>query len=498
MTGGSTGRFWAVGVGPGDPDLLTVKAVRILQQVAVIYHAGPEERAGRAWQIVRGVARPEQAVRVVRTDAMNTLTNGGRAGYRAGVEQIAADCRRGLDVAFVAEGDPTLYSTAAAVWQLLTEVAPEVPIEVVPGVSSITAAAARVRWPLAQKDEALAVVPAGYHRDDLASLLRTFPNVALLKVPQALAGLQRVLAEVRPDCETVYAENIGTEREWVTHDLAAATGRKEYFALVLVRRRVGQVCNLPEAEGRLQTCPTKLWVVGLGPGDPRLLTGQALDVLRAAEVLVGYDGYLDLLAPLGLTAERHGSPIGAEAERAAHALALAREGRRVVLVSSGDAGVYGMASLVLETAERLPGVDVEIVPGVTAATAAAAVLGAPLGHDFACVSLSDLLTPWEVIERRLDAAGRGDLVLALYNPASRRRTWQLPRAREVLLRHRGPGTPVGVVDRAFRPGTRVTHTTLGDLSPEGVTMETLLIVGSSRTRVVNGRMVTPRGYGTQA
>src|SRR5262249_52894862 len=123
---------------------------------------------------------------------------------------------------------------------------------------------------------------------------------------------------------------------------------------------------------------------------------------------------------------------------------------------------------------------------------------APLGHDFACVSLSDLLTPWVMIERRLEAVGHGDLVLALYNPLSRRRTRQLPRAKEILLRHRRPETPVGLVSRAFRPGTQVSRTTLGDLSPDGVTMETVVIVGSSQTRVVNGRMVTPRGYGRKA
>jgi cobalt-precorrin 5A hydrolase/precorrin-3B C17-methyltransferase len=134
---------------------------------------------------------------------------------------------------------------------------------------------------------------------------------------------------------------------------------------------------------------------------------------------------------------------------------------------------------------------------VTAATAAAALLGAPLGHDFACISLSDLLTPWDVIERRLDAVGRGDLVLALYNPVSRRRTWQLPRARDILLPHRPPQTPVGLVDRAYRPEMRVWQTTLADLSPGGVTMETTVIIGSSQTRLVNGRMVTPRGYGEQ-
>jgi precorrin-3B C17-methyltransferase len=236
-------------------------------------------------------------------------------------------------------------------------------------------------------------------------------------------------------------------------------------------------------------------VVGLGPGDPRLLTPQAEAALRDAEVIVGYDAYLEALKLLGLGAELCGSPIGAEAERASLALRLAAAGRRVALVSSGDAGVYGMASLVLEAAERLPGVEVEVVPGVTAALAAASLLGAPLGHDFACISLSDLLTPWPVIEARLDAAGRGDFVVALYNPLSRRRTWQLPRARELLLRHRPATTPVGLVDRAYRPGARAWLSTLGELTGAGVGMETLLIVGNSGTRIVNSRLVTPRGYG---
>jgi precorrin-2 C20-methyltransferase/precorrin-3B C17-methyltransferase len=483
------GRFWAVGVGPGDPELLTLKAVRVLEQARVIYHAGPEEREGRAWQVVRDLVRPDRSVRVVRHEGMDTLSAGGTEGYRRGVEQIAADCWRGLDVAFVTEGDPTLYSTAAAVWRLLARVAPEVPIEVVPGVSSVTAAAARVGWPLAQKGEPLAVVPAGYHQDKLASLLESFPNVCLLKVPQALPRLADLLGQLEPRREAVYVENLGTDREWITHDLASAAGRKEYFALVLVRRAQPAVGPTPAG---------KLWVVGLGPGDPRLLTRQALEVLRSAEVVVGYEGYLALLEPLGLLAEQCGSPIGAEAERAAQALELARAGRRVALVSSGDAGVYGMASLVLETAERFADLDVEVVPGVTAAVAAAALLGAPLGHDFACLSLSDLLTPWELIERRLHAVGTGDLVLALYNPLSRRRTWQLPRAREILLEYRRPETPVGLVTRAFRPGVEARQTTLGALSLEGITMETILIIGSSQTRLVTGRMVTPRGYGQQA
>ncbi len=482
------GRFWAVGVGPGDPELLTLRAVRVLREAQVIYHAGPEERQGRAWETVRDLVRPEQAVGLVLAGSMaEVAASGGTEAYRPGVERIAADCRRGLDVAFIAEGDPTLYSTASAVWQLLGEIAPEVPVEVVPGVTSITAAAARVRWPLARRDEALAVVPAGYHAEDLPGLLDAFPSLCLLKAARAVAPLRNALQASAGRYEAVYAENVGTPREWITTDLSGAANRHEYFSLILVRRAPGEARGVVAAAG-------KLWVVGLGPGDPRLLTGQALAALREADILIGYEAYLQLLEPLSLRAECRGSPIGTELVRAAEALELARQGRRVALVSSGDAGVYGMASLVLETAGALPGVDVEVVPGVTAATAAAALLGAPLGHDFACVSLSDLLTPWEVIERRLDAVGQGDLVLALYNPVSRRRTWQLPRAREILLRHRPPETPVGMVRRAYRPGTERRITTLDRLSAEGVTMETTILVGSSRTRLVNGRMVTPRGY----
>jgi precorrin-2 C20-methyltransferase/precorrin-3B C17-methyltransferase len=486
-----TGRFWAVGVGPGDPELLTLKATRLIGRAHVVCHAGPAEREGRAWGVIRNLLRPEQEVRGILTEAMKDVTPDA---YRPGVEQIAADCRSGLDVAFVTEGDPTVYSTATVVWQLLARIAPEVPIEVVPGVSSITAAAARLGWPLAQKDEPFAVVPAGYHRDYLASFLHAFPTVCLLKVQQALPQLAKALKEFGPTREAVHVEDVSTEAEHISHDLASVAGRKGYFALVLVRRTSQNSAPLAGKPAG----PGKLWLVGLGPGDPRLLTPQALDALRGAEMIVGYEGYLQALIPLALTGELHGSPIGAEAERAAWALKLATGGRRVALVSSGDAGVYGMASLLLETAAKVPELDLEVIPGVTAATAAAALLGAPLGHDFACISLSDLLTPWDVIERRLEAVGRGDLVLALYNPASRRRTWQLPRARDILLSHRPPHTPVGLVERAYRPGMCIRHTTLADLSADGVTMETTVIIGSSRTRIVNGRMVTPRGYGGQA
>ncbi|MGH9087694.1 MAG: precorrin-3B C(17)-methyltransferase [Acidimicrobiales bacterium] len=244
-------------------------------------------------------------------------------------------------------------------------------------------------------------------------------------------------------------------------------------------------------------------VVGLGPGAAEHRTPAAERAVRRAEIVVGFDGYLaqcqDLLSP-GQTVRPY--PLGAELERARDALAAAAAGRTVALVCSGDAGVYAMASPLLELAGeqsadgtvRFAGVDVTIVPGVTAALASAALLGAPLGHDHAAVSLSDHHTAWDRIAARVQAAAEADLVLALYNPRSRRRTWQLDKALAVLRAHRPPTTPVGLVTDACRPGQRVVHTTLAEVTVEEVTMTTCVVVGSSTTRMVAGRMVTPRGY----
>jgi cobalt-precorrin 5A hydrolase/precorrin-3B C17-methyltransferase len=238
-------------------------------------------------------------------------------------------------------------------------------------------------------------------------------------------------------------------------------------------------------------------VVGLGPGDPRHRTPAAAAAVRHADVVIGYDLYVDqctgLLAPHQTVVR---SPIGAEADRCSEALARAAGGERVALVCSGDPGVFAMATLVCELAPRHGSPPVEVVPGITAASAAAGLLGAPLAHDHALVSLSDLLTPWEVIERRLRAVAEGDLAVAFYNPRSMRRTWQLERARELLLEHRPATTPVGIVTDATRPGQRILRTTLGELDPEEVGMLSIVLVGSSTTAVVDGRLVTPRGYET--
>jgi cobalt-precorrin 5A hydrolase/precorrin-3B C17-methyltransferase len=237
----------------------------------------------------------------------------------------------------------------------------------------------------------------------------------------------------------------------------------------------------------------RLAIVGLGPGSRDLLTAAARDELRRAGVIVGLDQYVDQIRDLLRPGtEILSSGLGQEEERAHSAVARARDGFAVALIGSGDAGVYAMASPALEVADE--SIDVVAIPGVTAALAAAAVLGAPLGHDHCYLSLSDLHTPWPVIERRVRAAAQGDFVLLCYNPRSAKRDWQLGRALELLAEHRPPTTPIGVVRNASRLDQSAVLTTFADFDPTVVDMYSLVVVGASQTRIVGGRMVTPRGY----
>jgi precorrin-3B C17-methyltransferase len=243
----------------------------------------------------------------------------------------------------------------------------------------------------------------------------------------------------------------------------------------------------------------KLFIVGTGPGATGLMSMQAMAAVAGADVVVGYRGYLEQIS--GLTDGKRLVPgtLGQELERAAQAIELAVAGATVALVSSGDAGVYGMASPTLEVLERRqaarqPVPDVMVVPGISAALAAAALLGAPLGADFAVISLSDLLTPWERIERRVALAAEADFALAFYNPVSQRRNWQLPRARELILRHRQLLTPVGLVRQAYRAEQEVVITDLSSLLDHQLDMTTIVIVGNSTTRRFGNLLVTPRGY----
>lgn len=238
----------------------------------------------------------------------------------------------------------------------------------------------------------------------------------------------------------------------------------------------------------------KLYCIGIGPGGEEQMTLRAVCALEKCDCVAGYGLYLDLIENLIAGKERIESGMTREVLRCTAAVEVAKQGKTVAVVSSGDAGVYGMAGLLLELCEHEPDLEVEVIPGITAACSGGAVLGSPLTCDFACISLSDLLTPWEKIEQRLRGAAAGDFCIALYNPSSKKRTGHLHRACEILLEIISPETVCGLVRNIGREGESFTLTTLGALLDTPVDMLTTVFIGNSMTRVMDGRMVTPRGY----
>ena len=317
-------------------------------------------------------------------------------------------------------------------------------------------------------------------KSDEAGLLEA---AGTLGVPLRFYSAEELAAVEVPNPSPVVAGAVGTPS--VGEAAVLASG-----AELLLEKRKSK--NATIAIGRLPV-RGRLALVSLGPGKDALIPPLAREALAASELVVGLEQYVERVGHLLRPGTRvHTLPLGDEVARAEKAIAEARSGGSVALVSSGDVGVYAMGSPAMELAGE--DVEVVVVPGVTAAQAAASLLGSPLGHDHCSVSLSDLLTPWELIENRVRAAALGDFVISLYNPRSKGRDWQLGKVREILLEHRPPDTSVGVVKDAYREGQEILLTDLASLRPEDVDMLTVVVVGSSQTRLVAGRMVTPRGY----
>ncbi len=316
------------------------------------------------------------------------------------------------------------------------------------------------------------------------------PAVVGLGLPIVAFEASELAAVEVPNPSPVVDSAVGTPSVAEAAALLAAGPGAE---LVCQKLRSGS-CTL--AIARRSAPRGKLSVVGTGPGSAWLRSPACQAAIRHAEVVIGYGPYVEQVEDLtNPTQSLLPYPIGAEVERASEALRLASLGRRVALVCSGDPGIFAMAPIVLEVAEQRPDWDaeIEVLTGITASLAASAALGAPLGHDHAVISLSDLHTPWEVIEARVDAAGRADLVVVFYNPRSATRIDQLPKALAILGAYRSASTPVGVVRNVSRPGEKVLCTTLGDLDPTTVDMYCSVIVGSTTTRMVRSMMLTPRG-----
>ncbi|WP_326619798.1 precorrin-2 C(20)-methyltransferase [Streptomyces decoyicus] len=544
------GRLYGVGLGPGDPSLMTVRAVQVIDRADVIaYHSA---RHGRS--IARSIAAEhlradhieEALVYPVTTES--TDHPGGYRGaldefYESAAARLAAHLDAGRTVAVISEGDPLFYGSYQHMHKRLAH---RYPTEVIPGVTSISAAAARLGKPLAEADEVLTILPGTLPEEELTARLASTDTAVVMKLGRTFPTVRRAMERSGrlPEAHYVERATMPGERTQKLADIDAET--VPYFSVTVVPSRIAdlppatitsavsgeaaappddtdgllaapdgtgkpaaspdgtaQPAASPDAHGELvvdEGVVGEVVVVGTGPAGPLWLTPESRGALAAAEDLVGYTTYLDRV-PLRPGQRRHASDNKVESERAELALDLARRGRRVAVVSGGDPGIFAMATAVLEVASQDPyrAIRVRVLPGVTAANAAAARAGAPLGHDYAVISLSDRLKPWEVIAERLHAAASADLALALYNPGSRSRTWQVGKTRELLLEHRAPDTPVILARDIGGPEESVRTVHLADLDPLQVDMRTLLIVGSSQTQAVrrdDGTEIvwTPRRY----
>lgn len=469
-----TGTLFGVGLGPGDPELVTVKAARIIGEVDVVaYHSA---RHGRS--IARAIAEPylrsgqieEHLVYPVTTEV--TDHPGGYAGamedfYADGAERIAAHLEAGRDVALLAEGDPLFYSSYMHMHNRLTERFDAV---IVPGVTSVSAASAAIGKPLVQGDEVLSILPGTLPPDELRRHLADADAAVIMKLGRSYPAVREALSATGRLAETFYVERASTPAQRVLPAADVDESTVPYFSLAV----------LPGMTARAEPVGS-VAVVGLGPGDANWMTPQSRRELAAATDLIGYGPYLDRVRSRDGQVH-HPSDNTDETARARLACTLAQQGRAVAVVSSGDPGIFAMATAVLEEAKQWPGVAVRVIPGMTAAQAVASRVGAPLGHDYAVISLSDRLKPWDVIAARLSAAAAADLVLAVYNPASKSRTWQVASMRDLLLEHREPGTPVVIGRDVSGPNEHVKVVRLADLNPADVDMRCLLIVGSSQTQ----------------
>jgi precorrin-2 C20-methyltransferase / precorrin-3B C17-methyltransferase len=496
-----SGRLFGVGLGPGDPELVTVKAARLIGAADVVaFHAA---RHGRS--VARALAAPylragqieELLVYPVTTEA--TDHPGGYQGaidefYESAAARLATHLDAGRDVVVLAEGDPFFYGSYMHMHKRL---ASRYPTEVVPGVTSVSGAAAAVGRPLVERDEVLTVLPGTLGADELTEWLSTTDSAAVMKLGRTFPAVREAFDRAGVLDRALYVERASTDRQRTLPLADVDPATVPYFSLALLPSPLTAPTTVPQPPSTGDGgAPGEVVVVGLGPGSRAWTTPEAAEALTAADDLVGYGPYLDRVQP-NPRQVRYPSDNRVEADRAAHALELARSGRRVAVVSSGDPGVFAMATAVLEVAARpeFAGVPVRIVPGLTAAQAVASRVGAPLGHDFCVLSLSDVLKPWPVVADRLRHAAAADLVIALYNPRSKHRPHQLGEARKLLLEERSPDTVVVVGRDVGGPEEQLTVTTLGELDPGSVDMRCLVLVGSSQTRVsASGAVWTPRTY----
>jgi len=510
-----------------DPPVLAVAEDASVIVPLLGGHHGANALAGRLVKALGGIAAITTASDVMLHVPLDAPPPGWCLRAGAGYKRVAAELLSGASARIIVESGPSpdwllaLPQTEDAPITILVSDRADAEADLVYAPQTIVLGIGCER--LADEEEVWHLVEESLAGANIAvEAVACIGSIALKAAEPAIHDAARRLGvparffeAARLEHETPRLKNPSdlVYRETGCHGVAegaALAGVGEDGTLILPKQRSqGATCALARSSGivdpqRVGRARGSLAIVGIGPGAAAARTHEVEAAIRAATDLVGYKLYLDLLGALAVHKARHGYELGEEEMRVRIALGLASEGRAVALVCSGDAGIYAMATLVFEVIEREGNPDwarIEItgLPGVSAMQTAAARIGAPLGHDFCAISLSDLLTSWEAIERRLKAAAEGDFVIAFYNPVSQRRRTQLAAAKEILLRHRPPETPVVLARNLGREGEEVTVVALSDLSIEDVDMLTLVIVGSSATRTLarpdGGVWVyTPRGY----
>ncbi|MGN2637541.1 precorrin-2 C(20)-methyltransferase [Nocardia takedensis] len=497
----NAGKLWGVGLGPGDPELVTVKAARVIEAAEVIaFHSA---RHGRS--ISRAIAAPYMRADQIEEHLVYPVTTettdhpGGYQGaidefYEQAAARLAEHLAAGRTVALLAAGDPLFYSSYMHMHRRLAD---RFEAEIIPGVTSVSAASAALGTPLVEGEQVLTVLPGTMPTEELTRRLRDTEAAAIMKLGRTYPSVREALTEAGRLEDAYYVERASSTRQRVLRAADVEDSEVPYFAITLVpgptpttplprtpspRESTLTATDSTTAEAAEPAPVGEVVVVGLGPGSPDWTTPEVRQALERATDLVGYTTYIDRV-PVRPGQRRHASDNRVESERAAMALDLAKQGARVAVISSGDPGVFAMAAAVLEESAdpQWQGVPVRVLPGMTAANAVASRVGAPLGHDYAMISLSDRLKPWEVVAARLAAVAAADMAIALYNPASSQRTWQVAATRDLLLEHRKPDTPVVIGRDVGGPTESVRVVTLAELDPAEVDMRTLLIIGASTT-----------------
>ncbi|OIJ25144.1 precorrin-3B C(17)-methyltransferase [Nocardioides luteus] len=512
MTTDVRGRFTVVGIGPGDPELITLKAARLIGAAPVVaYHAGvrKQSHARRIASSLIPAGAIEEELRYPVTTG-TTSHPGGYVGamaefYESCAVRLSAHLDAGRDVVLLAEGDPLFYGSSMYLHDRFKEI---YETSVVPGVPAFAAATAAVSTPLVRQTDVLTVLPGTLPEPELARRLADTEAAIIMKLGRTFPAVRSALEAAGRLEGAWYVERASQPEERWLPVADVDPSSVPYFSLIVVPGDSAPAPASPAARLRQESSEEpsvtepvevtsgggEVLVVGLGPGPDGWLTPEVSAALDEVGHVVGYAPYVNRV-PQRAGLQRHASGNTVEVDRARHALDLALAGERVAVVSGGDAGVFGMASAVFEAASdpAYAGVRVRVLPGVSAVQAVAARAGAPVGADFAVMSLSDRLKPWSVIEDRLRAVAAADLVLAIYNPASRSRTEQIGLARDVLLEQRKPDTVVIVGRDVGRAEESLTVTTLGELDPDSIDMKCLVIVGASSTRVTPaGQVWTPR------